>query len=399
MGTDPFFNTGALNRGFAGILDTGVRSTHTMFNPPRPWLLRDETGSGSISDTCGNHGTSTMAIMTGNANLGDRLRGISAITTDSIKVYDCIVDPVTGQLRAGLNRDAAIRGFQTAVNIMDRTIVAEMQAVENENGLIAAAADRAFDAGAVVIAANGNFGADQNGNPIPGSVRSPAVAQKVIGIGAFDVRTGITSLSQGRGPAPDGRTKPDIQTPTNTETASNVSDTSTQVFGGTSCATAQAGGAAAYLRSFLFAANEAPPGFVYAQLIARGTSTSFLDNTTGAGPIRLPVPGQSSSFPQQVTIAGGQSVDIPVFNSTVFFNGPLRAAIWWPEAPATHNDIDLRLIAPNGAVVGSSLSIGSVYEKVSVTGLTPGEWKIRVSGFSVPGGSQTVFAGVTIDNI
>src|SRR5436190_5634922 len=121
-----------------------------------------------------------------------------------------------------------------------------MEALENENGMIAVAADSAFDAGAVVIAANGNFGS------AAGSVNSPANARKVLGIGAVDVRTGATPDFQGRGPTTDGRTKPDIQAPINVERASNASNTGTRVLSGTSCATAEAGGAAAYLRSFVF---------------------------------------------------------------------------------------------------------------------------------------------------
>ncbi len=51
-----------------------------------------------------------------------------------------------------------MRGFQAAVAVLDRVIVAEMQGSGDDLSAISLAADDAFDAGAVVIAANGNNG-------------------------------------------------------------------------------------------------------------------------------------------------------------------------------------------------------------------------------------------------
>ena len=129
--------------------------------------------------------------------------------------------------------------------MLDRVIVAEMQGSGDDRSAIAVAADNAFDAGAVVIAANGNNG------PAGSTVNVPANAHKAIGVGNFDVQSGAQVTSQSRGPAPDGRFKPDIQTPTNTETASNASDTARRVFTGTSGATPYAAGAAALIRNWL----------------------------------------------------------------------------------------------------------------------------------------------------
>ena len=76
-----------------------------------------------------------------------------------------------------------MRGFQTAVAVLDRVIVAEMQGNGDDLSAISAAADNAFDAGAVVIAANGNNGPGAN------TVNTPANAHQVIGVGNFDVQT------------------------------------------------------------------------------------------------------------------------------------------------------------------------------------------------------------------
>src|SRR6185503_7607058 len=106
-------------------------------------------------------------------NQGFDFRGVTAITLDSWKVYDCV----------GLQSAATVRGFQAGLLAFDRVFSGELQASEPQSGTIATAADNAFDAGAVVISANGNFG------PGASTVRSPAIAHKVIGVGGFGVET------------------------------------------------------------------------------------------------------------------------------------------------------------------------------------------------------------------
>jgi hypothetical protein len=383
MKTDGYFNLGQTS-GFVGILDTGVRATHTLFNnPSKPWIREDLTNPASPNpdDDCWNHGTSTAAILTGNGNLGNAFRGVTGITVDSFKVYPANC--------GGLNTDAAVKGFQRAVQVGDRVIVAEMQGLENENGRLAMAADGAFDAGAVVIAANGNQG------PNPGTVNSPAVAEKVLGIGSVDVETGATPTSQSLGPAPDGRIKPDLQAPTNVETASNASDTATQVFTGTSGATPHAAGAAALIRNYLRGGNaDIDPGAVYAFLLAAGNSFSGsatvppINNTSGAGVIRLPVAPatwQSSAN----SVSNGQSLSLPISFSRNF--DQLNVAIWWAEQPDPHNDVDLTVIDPNGVVRGSSLSSAGVFERVNIVGpVVAGNWTVQVHGYSVPSSAVRV---------
>jgi serine protease AprX len=380
MRSDPLFSSTS-QTGFIGILDTGVRASHTLFNnPSKPWIRQDLTNLANPNpdDDCWNHGTSTAAILTGNANLGNAFRGVTGITVDSFKVYPANC--------GGLDSDAAALGFQHAVQVGDRVIVAEMQGVENENGGLAAAADGAFDAGAVVIAANGNNG------PGSGTVNAPAVAQKVLGIGSVDLKTLTTPSSQSLGPAPDGRIKPDLQAPTNVETASNASDTATQVFTGTSAATPHAAGAAALLRSALGGGGAVDPGRVYAHMIANGSLTYPFSNTNGAGLVRLPVAGSTLSLPQ--TISNRQTFELPLPLGQPDVNQPISMAIWWPEQPATHNDIDLSLVDPNGFVRASSVSIGGVFERVSLSPQLAGTWTVRITGFNVPSGSQLVYLSV-----
>jgi hypothetical protein len=397
--SDPYFNLG-LTGGWIGLLDTGVRFTHTQFNSPRHIDFRRDcvnggadcnTGPGlNPNDDCWNHGTKSAGIITGNANSGAAFRGVTAITLDSFKVYPSTFSG--GACSGFLDQAAVLRAFQAAVAVLDRVIVAEMQGGGDDLSPISMAGDAAFDAGAVVIAANGNNG------PAAGSVNTPANAHRVIGVGNFDVQTQAQIAGQSRGPAPDGRFKPDIQAPTQTETASNASDTALASFGGTSGATPYAAGAAALLRNWLRGSSfSIDPGQVYAQLILSGQQTYPFNNTSGAGPIQLPTNGWA--WWGKVSVGNGMTIDIPL-NIGGANPNTLDGALWWPEWAfrifgvriEIHNDVDLYLVDPGGVVRASSISIPSIYERARVAGrVAPGTWKLRIRGYNVPGGSQTVY--------
>jgi serine protease AprX len=379
--------------GWIGLLDTGVRFTHTLFTLPSHIEYREDCTSGTCgstpnpADDCWNHGTSSAAIITGNGNLGNAYRGVTAITLDSFKVYP------TATPCGGLNEAAVLAAFQRAVQLLDRVIVAEMQGSGTDQSPISLAGDAAFDAGAVVIAANGNNG------PSFSTVNTPANAHKVIGVGNYDVETLALVTSQSRGAAPDGRIKPDIQAPTNTETASNASDTALRVFTGTSGATPYAAGAAALAHNFLRCAGSSDqnlcmatidPGQVYAYLILSGQQPYPFDNITGAGRLFLPTDGQVSWG--KVSVDNQATVDIPLSVSGTPPN-TFDAALWWPEtATQTHNDIDLALVDPGGVIQDVSVSASSVFERARVAGpVAPGTWTLRLRGFSVPAGPQTVY--------
>lgn len=399
--SDPYFNLGQTG-GWIGLLDTGVRFTHTQFNSPSHIDFRRDCVNGGAncntganlnpSDDCWNHGTSSAAIITANANQGNAFRGVTGITLDSFKIYPSTTTP-RGACNGFLDSAAAVRGFQTAVAVLDRVIVAEMQGSGDDLSAIARAADAAFDAGAVVIAANGNNG------PNASTVNTPANAHRAIGVGNFDVQTQNQVNSQSRGPAPDGRFKPDIQAPTNTETASNASDTAFRSFTGTSGATPYAAGAAALLRNWLRGSSfSIDPGQVYAQLILSGQQPYPFNNTSGAGPIQLPTNGWA--WWGKVAVANGATIDIPL---SIGGGNPntLDGALWWPESVfqlpfigrfEIHNDIDLHLVDPSGSTQASSISVPSVFERARVAGaVRPGTWKLRIRGYNVPGGPQTVY--------
>lgn len=160
---------------------------------------------------------------------------------------------------------------------------------------------------------------------------------------------------------------------------------------GTSAATPHAAGAAAVFRDSSWAL---PPGNVYAMLIASGNGPSGFDNTHGGGLLTLEP--QGVFFAAQTVVGNGQQVDIPAVDAAGTGNHRFNVAIWWPEQLAVHNDIDVSLVDPNGVVRASSSSVSGVFERLSLTGpVMAGHWTIRVHGFSVPTGTQTVYASWT----
>lgn len=394
--SDPYFNLGQIS-GYIGLLDSGVDPDHDLFNSPdHVDFMYDCVNGGSNcnnssnanfdpEDDCWDHGTATAAIITGNDRHGDDFRGVTAITLDNLKVYPngC----------GGLNTTAVIRGFQRAIEIGDRVIVAEMQGTGSHWSSISRAADNAFESGAVVIAANGNNG------PNASTVNTPANAHKVIGIGNYDVQTQNPIISQSRGPSPDNRFKPDVRFPTNTETASSAGVAAFQIFGGTSGATPYAGATAALIRNFMRGnRGSIDPGKVYAFIINSGQNPYPFNNDIGAGDLELPLNGYA--WWGKVHISDGQTIEIPI-NVSQKNRNTFDAAIWWPEelielirfSPVIdgHDDIDLRIVDPNGTVRNASISIPSVFERVRYRGnVATGTWKVRINGYEVRD-TQTVY--------
>ena len=363
--SDPYFNLGQ-TAGWIGLLDTGVRESHVVFNgPDHISLAQDVTGDGNPGDQC-DHGTASAAEITGNSALGGNWRGASAISVDSFDVYgnDC-----------GANTGHAVEGFQRAVSWLDKVIVAELQINSGEASAVSQAADAAFNSGSVVISANGNFG------PGPGSVRSPGNAHKSVGIGAADLQTDALMSYSGRGPSTDGRFKPDLVFPTNNETARAGSNTAMGSFGGTSAATPLAGGAAALMRNWMRGGTGSlDAGHVYSHMILGGQTTYPFNNDTGAGPFQLGVNGHA--WWGKTNVAHLAQIDIPI--NVAPGKTLIEGALWWPEATSGHNDVDLYLVAPDGTVRDSSYSGLSVFERAGVsTGVYAGTWKLRIKGYSV----------------
>lgn len=395
--SDVYFNSGATGAGWSvALLDSGLRSTHTLFtSPDHIDLFRDCVNGNSFclddgdpaydpSDDCHNHGTSSAGIITGNSNLGSAFRGVTDASLDSFKVYpeNC----------GGLDYGAVLRGFDRAVFWGNKVIVAEMQALQSHTGSIADAADDAFDSGSLVIGANGNNG------PGAATVNSPANAHKTIGIGAYDLVELLGLSFQSRGPTGDGRIKPDVRFPNNSETASGASDTATRNFGGTSGATPYGGAASILLVDWAQSIgwNTTDPGLFYVMLIAFGDKEyNNIDNISGAGDTVLGTNGSSRRGTRTVT---NNDWDYEPFTVDAG-DSCINAAIWWGEGVTWHNDIDLYLYDPSGTQRHHSVMVDSVFETVELhSNLTPGTWEIGIHGYGVKAlaSPQTVYYFVRV---
>ncbi|MEM7309107.1 MAG: S8 family serine peptidase [Planctomycetota bacterium] len=394
INTDPYFSGGATGVAFTALLDTGIFSAHTLFNGPDHILFEEDCVNGDKncnddgdpdydpSDDC-SHGTSTASILTGNTNLGNASRGVTGGSVDSWDVYN----------NCGLKNSAVHRGFDEAIFWGDKVIVAEMQSTQGPSGSIADDADDAFDAGSCTIAANGNNG------PSAGTVNSPANAHKAIGVGAYDTDTLVNYNNQSRGPTSDDRIKPDIQAPNNVQAAGDSFLTDLDPYGGTSCATPFAAGAASVYADWFnqTSLTSATTGKIYAALINSGPNDFDVpfDNQEGAGKFALPLGGKVYMGSRTLKDGESKSVTISVPSGT----DSIAAAIWWPENPIqTHRDIDLYLEKPDGSTSDSSTSVPSVFEHVRVGGsIATGSRDVRIEAYSIPWlKSQTVYYAIFV---
>lgn len=393
MNTDPYYNLGLIN-GFIGLLDTGADPKHVLLTNYGYQL--DCVGGGATCDGPGmdpfdyaNHGTSSASELSANSSLGIANRGVTGVLVDSFKVYDG-----TTLFGGTLNVTATLRGFQRAIAALDRVIVAEMQATTDENSAIASAADAAYDAGAVVIAAAGNYG------PGSSSIACPGNARKALAIGALDVSTLALYDKSSRGPTADQRTKPDLMAPTNVWAAAynprDGANNLTTPFGGTSGATPNAAGAATLLRNFIRGgSDEFDPGQIYAMLINAGTGTVYpaWDNINGAGLVSLPVNGHLWWGAVTAGTTSGSMIDIPLGLSVT--NQSLSVTIWWPESiRGQHNDVDLYVLNPSGVRVAHSDTGPGVWEKAQVPAgqLFSGTWTIRIQSYAVASPQRVYYA-------
>jgi serine protease AprX len=381
------------------LLDTGVYRSHLLFtNPSNIGIWRDcvngtggncTTGAGlNPDDDFWGHGTLMGAVIVGSSAMGNDYRGVTRCTLDSYKVYNS----------AGLHTAATLRGFSAAVAEGAWVIVAEMQAQEPFTGAIATAAENAFTAGAIVVGANGNEGGGR-------ILASPANAHRVIGVGSVNASTGGAVLSQLSGPTTDGRIKPDIQTPTQVNSAGTAGPSEIVGCVGTSCSTAFAGAAAALLskwwcdglqRCFGYPTPNPVPyaGPTYAAMIAYGSQSYPFPSTVGAGSLRL-MGSYGYDLFGWIDIQHGQTADIPqnIYSRHDYVPRDYQVALWWPETPGQlHSRVHLKLIDPAGVERAASTSAMSVFQRVSRAGsIAYGQWKLRIEGNTIGNGTQRVF--------
>jgi serine protease AprX len=380
VGTDEFFDAGSKGEGWnVGLLDTGVRETHELLTlPDRIDLFRDcvdgndacvDIGDPAYDagDSC-NHGTSSASIISGTNNLGPEYRGVTRATIDSYRVYGDLCSASESGMLSGLDR---------AVFWNDQVIVAEVQFTQNHKGSIADAADDAFEAGSLVIAANGNNG------PAASTVNSPANAHNALGIGAYDGSNGVALAEQSRGPTDDGRVKPDVRFPNESVTGGDDTDTNLHSFGGTSGATPYAAGTGIILLDESESMGwSTDPGRIYSMMIAFGDHQNPFNGISGAGDVFVGY--DSDNWTRGTRTVSHNEVEVVDFEVDAD-DTCVEAAIWWSDGITWHNDIDLYVDNSNEDNKGQSAEVDSVFERVRVNGpfAATGTWHLRIVGYSV----------------
>jgi hypothetical protein len=358
-------------------LDTGVRATHIELDG-HTGRLRDCYGATDSTcsdgtdadDDCLNHGTGVANILVGSSAAGNELLGVTNARVDSFKVLRSTGSPCISHFTAaGMHR-----GFQAAINFGNKVITTSINTLsDDDNHVVCQYANEAFDAGAIVVALAGNSG------PGAGSVGAPARATKVLGVGAIDTLGNVASYSS-RGTAADGRVKPDLAAlGMNLVVASNQSDGAFKGASGTSLAAPFVAGAAYLFREFIkpnFPYNSPDPGQMNAFMIALATGNSnstMFTPETGAGPLRLQH-GSGNFCWAKMAVTNHNTASFPC---AVSANSRIGAALWWPELPGAHNDVDLKLVGPSGTVLHTSEQAASIYEKIDTGPSAPsGTWSV-----------------------
>ncbi len=391
------------------LIDTGAPIDHEVFNP-RTRIIRTRDCATpdhlcvttTLRDAC-VHATPAANILTGlsTGSQGDVMGGVTSFDIGTYNVYqNCLLDRV-----------AAATAIDTALLDGFPVIVVNVQDQDSEVGTVAARCDRAYLSGAVVIAPTGNYG--QNG---AGSVTAPANSHYTLAAGSYDLNSFATPADQGRGPTNDGRTKPDVQGPTNVTAASNAYS-NYGLFSGTSCSAPFVAAAAALAGWFvnddlIHTTYQLDPGYINAFVIDSGRSqpanvgtcgymgpvcTRAFNETEGAGRIVFPGTGNKVWYGWvDFNLVNGQYFD--VFLPVQASGTALSAAIWWPDPGISatdlrHNDIDLSMFDWQGHWRAISDTSVSVFEKVwaGPVNASYGTWTIRIVGYNVPAGPQRAY--------
>ncbi len=387
--------------GYIGDIDTGATLSHVLINGRVTWH-RDCVNGTSNNCSQGNnlnpndtesHGTAALSIVGGSNALGNSSRGVSNIGMDSFKVYNT----------DGAVLNAVKRAYPAAIAGNDRIILAELQYGNNHtgggyNGEVSMLANNAFDLGYATIAAAGNYG------PAVSSVAAPGNAHKALAIGAFLMMPSYSYpllSASSRGPALDGRQKPELIAPSNTYAAYlPYGNSGLEIFPNTSGAVPYAAGAAGLARNYIRGSNTTiDPGLVYAFLINAGTNKEYaqFNNNSGAGRLRLAGPGYS--WWGKVSV-NQSNVSIPFTIPSTYTN--LAISIWWPESPGeTHKEIGFG-VSSDACNPSYNLALpyiqNSVWQKHVFSKVCVGAWNLIITPKNSVNRNQDVYYSIATWN-
>lgn len=360
------------------VLDTGVDKLHPALIG-RVINESDFTG-GNNPDDVYSHGTHVAGIVAGN---DATYRGMAfGARILNAKVCD----------NSGLCFDTDIIAgvdwcVENGANILTLSLGGGVSPADG-NDALSAYLDTIVDMGKVVTVAAGNSGPGGNSNcrkvnstGSSNSICSPGLAHKVITVGSSDTSKGGTSDSlssfSSRGPTDDGRIKPDLLEPGNFITSANAKWETSSLFvsaAGTSMSTPHAAGIAALM---LQARNLTPAEVKAIMMNSALDLNGNFSKTSDKGAGRIDV---SRIFGEINNTISGTILNISKIHS-IFVpanSSEIRVTLYWSENYSVHQNLDLRLLDPSGAVVKSSTSVLQTEEMIKITNPVSGYWKISV---------------------
>jgi subtilisin family serine protease len=428
---------GLTGRGvIVNIADTGIDETHPAFEG-RIVFKSEPPGFNATNDTAG-HGTHVAGIVAGNGSWRDQ---------DTNRTDGQYAGVAPG---AGLVAQLVFTLFKTTTQLSQDAVAGG--AFVNSNSWGAAVGGsytstaQAYDE--LVLDANGRDpGSPQmayvfaSGNAGPGrqTVDSPGSAKNVITVGSVGGTNSSSNTVSGfssRGPAADGRLKPDVVAPGAGITSARTFNSgcsggylgcSYKSLGGTSMSTPAVAGAAALFTQWYQEGNGRLPSaaMVKASLIAGATPLpgyTWPDYAQGWGRVNISrTVNEGPTFRHldwdedtALTLSGRTNVTYRVFAGS---DEELRVVLVWSDVAGTTssskaliNDLDLEVRAPDGTVLpgnlfqggysvpGTTRDAGNNTEVVRVRAPQRGIWEITVSGATLPSGDQR-FALVAQGNV
>ena len=259
-----------------GGIDTGVLHTHEAlkgnWRSEYGWFDPDSKTT-KPTDTNG-HGTHTMGSSVGQKGIGVA-PGAQWIACRGCPSSSCTESALLGCAQFMLC-PTDVNGDNKKCDLAANVINNSWGGNQAGQSWYQASVDAWAAAGIIPVFANGNAG------PSCSTVGSPGDYKNVIGVGAVDSKDGLASFSS-RGPAPDGRVKPDISAPGHkVRSAWNSGNSKYNTISGTSMATPHVTGAVAL---FLSANKGAKFDDVYSKLTKSVDTSSLLGDGASCGDV------------------------------------------------------------------------------------------------------------------
>jgi PKD repeat protein len=385
------------------VRDDGAVGPHIDFQG----RLFNQDGVGA--PTSGTHGDGVAGIIGGAGNLDPTKKGMAA--GSDVYVVDYTADFQDGTMPLFFNQNVTItnssysNGCNAGYTLASQTV--DQQIFQNE-GLM-----HVFSAGNS-NGQNCNYGAGNQWGNITGGHK---MAKNAIATANLRVN-GALETSSSRGPAHDGRLKPDISAHGAEQNSTNPNN-GYQVFGGTSAAAPGIAGCLAQLTHAYRTIKDtslAPTALLKTALLNTANDLGVVgpDFKFGWGHIntfrslRLLEQERYSHGLVEQGDTSSHAVTIP------FGTKQAKMMLYWVDPPADENaakallnDLDIRLISPAGDVVylpwkldptpnaitldlpaGLGRDSLNNTEQVAISNPAPGTYRIEVIGYEVPFGPQ-----------